>query len=1503
VKFFNKLALLFIPASIYMPIFPDSPQLNIGMPSAGMPSYNKPAANMPMPDFNDPEFMQAFDDIMNDPKAMEEIESLMNDPAIMNQVEEMMSNPEMMKQIDEMTKTFEDGFAKKDQSKDSGKTPESSKETTSDSKIDSGKKVAVSVGKDQKENFLNSVPKTTSKESVELPKEKLDAFLYYLGGVISPLDKLMEKINGFALGIEAQDRLQSLQKRIDEFKAVLGVLSSKKLYQRTFYIEKFKVLRNQIIELAEDARKIEEQIPSQGDSPDSDQDEVDRYLMQGGDGLKFSPSLSLSEREGLIERVESISSGPLPIIIAGSKEVISSPEVQEEIKKKKDAINRAIAEAKKAVAQAHRNGHRYQSPRHRSRQRDRGRGGGRGGYGDGGYGRGYGDNDRDYDDHDQKSDSDKNDSGGYAPESKDKDKDKEDKRSLDELLASFSSDKDVEILINVGREKLAFELEEKYFSEVAKAFEKVGFDSLNSKLKAITNKVDELRAKEKTTKHKKVDKDAIQKDKSVKENPKINKAELDKFNKLILSLIPGIIKIRYAPSAFLEEAQNDPKGSPDKDKKEEQRPPYLPMHSAVEKAALELLTVSGKKLDLSLIKTTELRKERLEEADNDIEHMNDRLTALHSSVARMNTDSEILNQIKAIKTFSKSINDHLSAEGIKEQSENFYKPFDDKRLKFGETQKNQVAALMKKAGEESLKDLSVFLKNLQEPDLSSDQKKQMEAVNSFFQDIFKDTLKSGQAFIHSGLKIRFLFPMGLDPAQADKTYVIHFNGDDTTYRYAYDFIEFAEQIKSQKTIESLQNLIQNYLENNEKKPEAKSLLENLLSPLKGIWHSMKGIFGSEIPIEFYDETKELGSRVDNQLKFLKAIWTKPLNPPATKQPAETAEPKISNDANWKTALKLISGTAAAAGITNWATSPTSRHTVWNKLPGGIQKQIIKLLPENILSFIRGNPGQTLENNDRETALDAARSNLFAEIKSPTKTPLQTLAELYNNNHENNHGSELLRFKLMMSSPSVTGETEGFEPALMNWATLEAENDISKKTFQIAYEDDNHINHIVDLHSNVPFKVEPEPADTQDGVDCAVHAAINAAILTDNKFEFPQDNDLKIILSTAMKVEAELLKKENKTDLQKKAQAIINSKDPMKSHLVRLEGEEFIDKLITAEKTGFKAVFDNIVSIISDPQQIAASIFNLQSSNGNRLRNLLLLGIDDFQINGTPRVVIVQTGWREKPTDPAGVNSHWIALKLEYNEAGLLVVTVRDSLNTANPEVAYRNVINSVVWMFTAWPPELHVNQELENGLKALKENEKLMEAALEFSLLTELARSQSQNSEIETLWPRLIRAQNKLASIDIIDADTNPLAASVQEWKDAKDSEHLEEDEKNKKTILDKKQNPNGGTKTKEYELSDYLWNNYPGKFKTFKLNKKPQKTRNQLNFESLRMSALLKLAPDCTQIIREQRQIIIDDIGNLDQTTNTPEIAKKLFEWSRMLEDSKKINPQSFANDDDDDL
>ena len=61
------------------------------------------------------------------------------------------------------------------------------------------------------------MPKTTAKESVELPTEKLEAFLYYLGGVISPLDKLMEKINSFSLGIEAQDRLQPLQRRIDEF--------------------------------------------------------------------------------------------------------------------------------------------------------------------------------------------------------------------------------------------------------------------------------------------------------------------------------------------------------------------------------------------------------------------------------------------------------------------------------------------------------------------------------------------------------------------------------------------------------------------------------------------------------------------------------------------------------------------------------------------------------------------------------------------------------------------------------------------------------------------------------------------------------------------------------------------------------------------------------------------------------------------------------------------------------------------------------------------------------------------------------------------------------------------------------------------------------------------------------------------------------------------------------------------------------------------------------------
>ncbi|MCK4499803.1 hypothetical protein KAU11_04855, partial [Candidatus Babeliales bacterium] len=210
-----------------------SPPCNAAQQFSPPPDFGGGMPQMAMP--NQEEMEQAMKELEKNPQMMEELgremEKLMQDPAFLDTMDQIMSDPEAMKQIEAQAKEFEKAFQKQEDNQKEKESGTDKPLEKKDAKLVGPKDVTiVSTTGDLKRDFLEPTPEAKQEdEKIQLPQDKWDAFHYYIGAIISSLNRIMGKINSFALGIEAQDKLQFLEKDITKLKISFGILSSKKL--------------------------------------------------------------------------------------------------------------------------------------------------------------------------------------------------------------------------------------------------------------------------------------------------------------------------------------------------------------------------------------------------------------------------------------------------------------------------------------------------------------------------------------------------------------------------------------------------------------------------------------------------------------------------------------------------------------------------------------------------------------------------------------------------------------------------------------------------------------------------------------------------------------------------------------------------------------------------------------------------------------------------------------------------------------------------------------------------------------------------------------------------------------------------------------------------------------------------------------------------------------------------------------------------------------------------
>jgi len=138
------------------------------------------------------------------------------------------------------------------------------------------------------EKFKNPAQVEEGEQLVKtLSKEKLQAFNYFMDQFENQLQALETKINNFSLGIAFKEELEDLQigpqkqnyKTITgKIKTEKGIIGSRSLYLKAFYLPSFSEMRKEIIDTVKEVTNINKQIKSVENINEEDQGDKQRKI-------------------------------------------------------------------------------------------------------------------------------------------------------------------------------------------------------------------------------------------------------------------------------------------------------------------------------------------------------------------------------------------------------------------------------------------------------------------------------------------------------------------------------------------------------------------------------------------------------------------------------------------------------------------------------------------------------------------------------------------------------------------------------------------------------------------------------------------------------------------------------------------------------------------------------------------------------------------------------------------------------------------------------------------------------------------------------------------------------------------------------------------------------------------------------------------------------------------------------------------------------------------------
>lgn len=250
--------------------------------------------------------------------------------------DEFMQNVDM----DQILKDMEDIFGQIDE-KETSKTPAKKTQASQQGKKPASTPQTKKPQEDKETTFKKpfEIKNGESPQMVKkLPKEKREAFQFYMNDFLKKLGLIENKIDSFELGIPFKEELEDLKlgNRKENYKNLInniriqhGRVKSKQLYQRGFYLEKHNEVRENIIKALKKLKTLEKEISQVNQSED------------------LLDTKSLKKQRGLKKDIKQFFTITLPSISEKLTLTTDTEDIKKEIESKKKKREQTIQQAKR----------------------------------------------------------------------------------------------------------------------------------------------------------------------------------------------------------------------------------------------------------------------------------------------------------------------------------------------------------------------------------------------------------------------------------------------------------------------------------------------------------------------------------------------------------------------------------------------------------------------------------------------------------------------------------------------------------------------------------------------------------------------------------------------------------------------------------------------------------------------------------------------------------------------------------------------------------------------------------------------------------------------------------------------------------------------------------------------------------------------------------------------------------------------------------------------------
>ena len=283
-------------------------------------------------------------------------------------IEEIMKSEEFQKMVKELEEVF--GSIKEEDIKKEKKELEKPKAKKKKPKKKAKKnKIKKDKTKEEKkftikDNFLNPAKPEKGKKIVDkLPKEKLQAYDFFMNNLVTKIDTLEKKIDNFYFGIKFKEKVETLKKPLKKIsntiKTAKGTIDSKKLYRKVFFLPIFNEVRKNIINAIEKIEDIENSLKPATEeelTPEEirEKEEIEKLQAMAKKDTKEKKNKKYNK---LKKDIKKLFEQNLSKISEELEKITKSTQVTEIIKKKEKKRKREIEEAK-------RRGEKYIPPHH-----------------------------------------------------------------------------------------------------------------------------------------------------------------------------------------------------------------------------------------------------------------------------------------------------------------------------------------------------------------------------------------------------------------------------------------------------------------------------------------------------------------------------------------------------------------------------------------------------------------------------------------------------------------------------------------------------------------------------------------------------------------------------------------------------------------------------------------------------------------------------------------------------------------------------------------------------------------------------------------------------------------------------------------------------------------------------------------------------------------------------------------------------------------------------------